>query len=108
MYPNGTDEIVRWERLDPHHITPNARQLEVYHLKVNNRICELIYCHCRFYCCNKILQPNTSYQFRIWANNEVGAGEMKFTYARTKPPVEEKGKMNTQTHSTCAYDLSTS
>lgn len=35
MYENNTMEDVKWERLDPHHITPNARQLEVYHLKVS-------------------------------------------------------------------------
>lgn len=29
------DDDVSWERLDPHHITPNARYLEVYHLKVS-------------------------------------------------------------------------
>lgn len=31
---NDTENDVSWERLDPHHITPNARYLEVYHLKV--------------------------------------------------------------------------
>jgi hypothetical protein len=41
-----------------------------------------------------LLQPNTSYQFRIWANNEVGSGEIKLTNARTKPPTEEKGESN--------------
>ncbi|KAG5680531.1 hypothetical protein PVAND_010036 [Polypedilum vanderplanki] len=67
IFPNNTEEEVEWTRLDPSHITPNARQLEVYHLK-----------------------PNTSYQFRIWANNEVGSGEIKLTTARTKAPTEEK------------------
>ena len=36
IYPNGTEEEVKWERLDPNHIAGSARQLEVYHLKVNN------------------------------------------------------------------------
>lgn len=39
VYQNSSGvyvEDVKWERLDPHHITPNARQLEVYHLKVVN------------------------------------------------------------------------
>lgn len=49
--------------------TPNARYLEVYHLK-----------------------PNTSYEFRIWATNEVGAGEMCTISARTIEPVQEKGE----------------
>jgi len=64
-----SDEEIAWMRLEPNHITPNARYLEVYHLK-----------------------PNTSYQFRIWANNEVGAGEKFMTEARTVAPTEEKGK----------------
>jgi hypothetical protein len=68
VFPNLTEELVEWERLDPHHITPNARYLEVYHLR-----------------------PNTSYQFRIWANNEVGAGEMYTVNARTVEPTQEKG-----------------
>lgn len=38
IYPNGTEEEVKWERLDPNHIAGSARQLEVYHLKVNNHI----------------------------------------------------------------------
>lgn len=68
IYPNNTEELVEWERLDPHHITPNARYLEVYHLK-----------------------PNTSYQFRIWATNEVGAGDISTISARTVEPTQEKG-----------------
>lgn len=69
FYRNHTEELVEWERLDPHHITPNARQLEVYHLK-----------------------PNTSYQFRIWATNEVGPGEVSTITARTVEPTQEKGE----------------
>lgn len=67
-YPNYSNDLVEWERLDPHHITPNARYLEVYHLK-----------------------PNTSYQFRIWATNEVGAGEVSTITAKTIEPTQEKG-----------------
>lgn len=67
-YPDNSEELVEWEKLDPHHITPNARQLEIYHLK-----------------------PNTSYQFRIWATNEAGAGEIAMINARTVEPVQEKG-----------------
>lgn len=69
FYRNHTEERVEWERLDPHHITPNARQLEVYHLT-----------------------PNTSYQFRIWATNEVGPGEVSTITARTVEPTQEKGE----------------
>jgi hypothetical protein len=68
LYPNNTEEYVEWERLDPHHITPNARYLEVYHLK-----------------------PNTTYQFRMWANNEVGSGDVCTITARTVEPTQEKG-----------------
>jgi len=68
IFPNNTEENVEWQRLDPQHIAPNARQLEVYHLV-----------------------PNTSYQFRIWASNEVGSGEMYTIGARTVAPTEEKG-----------------
>lgn len=34
IYPNDTEEDVKWERIDPQHIAHNARQLEVYHLRV--------------------------------------------------------------------------
>lgn len=67
VFSNFSEEV-EWERLDPHHITPNARQLEVYHLR-----------------------PNTSYQFRMWATNEAGAGEIATITARTVEPTQEKG-----------------
>ncbi|KAL7033170.1 hypothetical protein ACKWTF_007495 [Chironomus riparius] len=67
LFSNNTEENIEWQRLDPQHIAPNARQLEVYHLV-----------------------PNTSYQFRIWASNEVGSGEIYTIGARTVPPTEEK------------------
>lgn len=66
---NNTEEDLKWEKLEPHHITPNARYLEVFHLL-----------------------PNTSYQFRIWANNELGAGDMYTVTSRTIAPTQEKGK----------------
>lgn len=68
IWPDESEETVEWEQLDPRHITPNARQLEVYHLK-----------------------PNTSYQFRMWATNEAGAGEISTITARTVEPTQEKG-----------------
>lgn len=67
-YYNNTEEDLKWEKLEPHHITPNARYLEVFHLL-----------------------PNTSYQFRIWANNELGAGDMYTVTSRTIAPTQEKG-----------------
>lgn len=57
----------RWETIDPRHISPNARQLEIYHLI-----------------------PNTTYEFRIWANNALGAGEVMTITATTSPDMEEK------------------
>ncbi|XP_062539244.1 uncharacterized protein LOC134207554 isoform X2 [Armigeres subalbatus] len=57
----------RWETIDPRHISPNARQLEIYHLI-----------------------PNTTYEFRIWANNALGAGEVVTITATTTPDMEEK------------------
>ncbi|XP_055589117.1 uncharacterized protein LOC129741389 [Uranotaenia lowii] len=57
----------RWETIDPRHISPNARQLEIYHLV-----------------------PNTTYEFRIWANNALGAGDIMTITATTLPDMEEK------------------
>lgn len=61
------DPEERWETIDPRHISPNARQLEIYHLI-----------------------PNTTYEFRIWANNALGAGEIVTITATTTPDMEEK------------------
>lgn len=47
-YTNDT-----WLPISPNHITPNSRQIEVYKL-----------------------QPNTTYEFRIWATNQLGRGEI--------------------------------
>lgn len=46
------------------------RQLEIYHLI-----------------------PNTTYEFRIWANNALGAGEVVTITATTLPDMEEKGRL---------------
>ncbi|CAH0548017.1 unnamed protein product [Brassicogethes aeneus] len=42
-----------WLPISPNHITPNSRQIEVYKLI-----------------------PNTTYEFRIWATNQLGRGEV--------------------------------
>lgn len=68
-YENYTGDDIAWVRIEPNHITPNARYLEVYHLN-----------------------PNTTYQFRIWANNDVGAGEPCIISATTLKPTLEEGK----------------
>ncbi|XP_059052220.1 uncharacterized protein LOC131846824 [Achroia grisella] len=40
-----------WKPISPNHISPNSRQIDVYHL-----------------------EPNASYWFRVWANNMLGPG----------------------------------
>lgn len=47
---------------------PLQRYYEVYHLK-----------------------PNTTYEFRIWANNLLGAGEMSYTTATTLSQLSDQG-----------------
>ncbi|KAG5873549.1 hypothetical protein JTB14_024534 [Gonioctena quinquepunctata] len=49
-----------WIPISPNHITPNARQIEVYKLV-----------------------PNTTYQFRIWATNQLGCGVITEVYGTT-------------------------
>uniref|UniRef100_A0A182W4U6 Fibronectin type-III domain-containing protein n=1 Tax=Anopheles minimus TaxID=112268 RepID=A0A182W4U6_9DIPT len=61
------NETLDWETIDPRHISPNARQLEIYHLI-----------------------PNTTYEFRIWGNNQLGSGEIVTILATTQPHMEEK------------------
>uniref|UniRef100_A0A182M9R5 Ig-like domain-containing protein n=1 Tax=Anopheles culicifacies TaxID=139723 RepID=A0A182M9R5_9DIPT len=63
----GNDTELPWETIDPRHISPNARQLEIYHLI-----------------------PNTTYEFRIWGNNQLGSGEIVTILATTQPRMEEK------------------
>ncbi|XP_037932149.1 contactin-1a [Teleopsis dalmanni] len=56
-----------WIRMDPINIAPNVRQMEVYHL-----------------------EPNTTYEFRIWANNVLGSGEVVTTNVTTLPETKEE------------------
>lgn len=37
------------------------------------------------------LAPNSSYEFRIWANNALGAGEIVITNVTTLPETSEDG-----------------
>lgn len=39
------------------------------------------------------LKPNTTYEFRIWANNYLGAGEIAYTMATTLSQLTDKGKL---------------
>lgn len=50
-------------------ITSGQRQMEVYRLA-----------------------PNTTYEFRIWANNELGSGDVVTTNVTTLPETKEEGK----------------
>lgn len=50
------------------HFFLKQRQLEIYHLT-----------------------PNTSYEFRIWANNQLGSGDKVTISGTTSPKIEEKG-----------------
>lgn len=36
--------------------------------------------------------PNTSYEFRIWANNILGAGEISYTTATTLDKLTDESK----------------
>ncbi|XP_053660136.1 uncharacterized protein LOC128709174 [Anopheles marshallii] len=67
MRESNDEPELPWETIDPRHISPNARQLEIYHLI-----------------------PNTTYEFRIWGNNQLGAGEIVTILATTQPRMEEK------------------
>lgn len=38
------------------------------------------------------LEPNTTYEFRIWANNQLGSGEVVTTNVTTLPETKEEGE----------------
>lgn len=102
--PDFGENETEWQLLDPHHISPNAvniyfsshfsrtslslfvfflpsqRQLEVFHLV-----------------------PNTSYEFRIWSTNKLGAGERATIVATTTRKTVEEG--NVFNASLCDIDV---
>ncbi|XP_069686294.1 cell adhesion molecule DSCAML1 isoform X2 [Periplaneta americana] len=55
-----------WHAVMPEHISPNVRQIDVYRL-----------------------DPNTTYVFKIWATNRLGAGEVTALEATTLHDTEE-------------------
>ncbi|XP_030381949.1 contactin-2 [Scaptodrosophila lebanonensis] len=65
--PHNASYEHAWSRMDPINIAPNVRQMEVYRLA-----------------------PNTTYEFRIWANNELGSGEVVTTNVTTLPETKEE------------------
>lgn len=38
------------------------------------------------------LLPNTTYEFRLWANNYLGAGDIEYTFATTLSQLTDRGK----------------
>ncbi|XP_019864987.1 contactin-3 [Aethina tumida] len=56
-----------WLPISPNHITPNSRQIEVYKLT-----------------------PNTTYEFRIWATNQLGRGEITEVIGTTLSVYQEQ------------------
>jgi hypothetical protein len=92
---NETDDP-KWERLDPHHISPNA--VSCLHLIIQKTDIMLNINHfdLNFHLQRQLeiyhLLPNTTYQFRIWANNHLGAGEVVTISGLTSPDILEKGK----------------
>ncbi|XP_037920852.1 uncharacterized protein LOC119657813 isoform X2 [Hermetia illucens] len=70
-----------WSRLDPINISPNIRQMEVYKL-----------------------EPNTTYEFRIWANNALGPGEIVTTVVTTLPETKEEDLIRLISADLVAFD----
>ncbi|XP_055384900.1 uncharacterized protein LOC129614352 [Condylostylus longicornis] len=66
---NVTADIdsIEWIKLDPINIAPNVRQMEVYKL-----------------------EPNSTYEFRIWGNNKLGPGEIVTTNVTTLPEMSDE------------------
>nr|CAD7574712.1 unnamed protein product [Timema californicum] len=66
-YPDPEDpEGGHWHSVMPEHISPNVRQIDIYHL-----------------------DPNTTYVFKIWATNQLGHGEATLLKAKTLHDIEE-------------------
>ncbi|XP_060520910.1 cell adhesion molecule DSCAM isoform X3 [Cylas formicarius] len=55
-----------WLPISPNHITPNSRQVDVYNLR-----------------------PNTTYEFRIWATNQLGRSPSVSVYGVTLDSYKE-------------------
>ncbi|XP_030750433.1 contactin-1 isoform X2 [Sitophilus oryzae] len=56
-----------WIPISPNHITPNSRQVEVFNLT-----------------------PNTTYEFRIWATNQLGKSPVVNVFGTTKKQYPEQ------------------
>ncbi|XP_046993675.1 protein turtle homolog A isoform X3 [Schistocerca americana] len=65
-YPSDDGQPNTWRSTLPEHISPTARQVDVYHLK-----------------------PNTTYIFRLWANNQLGKGVVTVMEATTSHDTQE-------------------
>ncbi|XP_067010650.1 immunoglobulin superfamily DCC subclass member 4 isoform X2 [Anabrus simplex] len=65
-HPDINGKHDEWHFVKPEHITPNVRQIDVYQL-----------------------DPNTSYQFKIWATNQLGPGQETVLEGTTLHNMEE-------------------
>lgn len=88
----------KWQRLDPHNIPANVVKsifpcynsfaFDSFLMKYNfiltfslQRYFEVFH-----------LIPNTTYEFRLWANNYLGPGEISYTFATTLCQLTDQGK----------------
>ncbi|ENN72529.1 hypothetical protein YQE_10869, partial [Dendroctonus ponderosae] len=63
-----------WIPISPNHIMPSSRQIEVYSLR-----------------------PNTTYEFRMWATNQLGKSPVTYVLATTKAQYTEEGMYQPKT-----------
>lgn len=85
-----------WVRMDPINIAPNVVSMKrqggsLPFLFYNNHFRSIITSGQRQMEVYR-LAPNTAYEFRIWANNELGSGDVVTTNVTTLPETKEEGK----------------
>lgn len=81
----------KWERLDPINIAPNVVSILSYRSAFIISI-KYIYSYIfQRYMEIYHLRPNTTYEFRIWGNNYLGAGEIVSTKVTTLPEIGDVG-----------------
>lgn len=80
-----------WERLDPNNIPANVVTANIYHPAFEFSNSSFLDSLTQRYYEVYHLKPNTTYEFRIWANNYLGAGEIASTTATTLDQISDKG-----------------
>lgn len=79
-----------WLPISPNHITPNCVSLQNLEVSPSHSL------NCKLHFQRQIevykLLPNTTYQFRIWATNLLGRGEITEAFGTTKDNYNEMGK----------------